>query len=117
MGPKNTRTADIHNQHQGELPLFYKLLDERMVHPGGDIPVNGTDLVPGLILAHLVKVHSLALEHAVILSRQRFTDQAVGANFNLPDFLENLAWNHGTGNWSKIFWITVSLVISSASAS
>src|ERR1039458_5343374 len=100
-----------------ELALLHELLDERMVHPRGDIPVNRADLIARLVLAHLVEVHPLTLKDAMVLAGQRLANEAVGPNLNLPDLLENLARDHGTGSSSNIFWMTISLVFSSASAS
>ena len=114
---EQARAADVHHQHQRQLAFLDELLDERMVHPRGDVPVDRADLVAGLVFAHLVEVHPLALEDAVVLAGQRLAHQPVGANLDLPDLLEDLAGNHGTGSSSKIFWMTISLVFSSASAS
>ena len=51
------------------------------------------------------------------MARQRLAYQPVGPNLNLPYLLEYLARDHGTGSSSKIFWMIISLVFSSASAS
>ena len=66
-----------------------------MVHPSGDVPINGADFIPGLILAHLVKIHPLTFEYAVVLARERFAHEPVGADLDLADFLDDFAGNHG----------------------
>ena len=74
-----------------------------MIHPRRDVPIDGPDIISRLVFAHLVEIHPLALEDAVILARQRLAHEAVGANLNLPDLLEDLARNHsyGTGRLIK----------------
>ena len=87
-------TAHVHDEHEREFALLDEFLDERMVHPRGDVPVNGAHVVAGLVFAHLVEVHALAFEDGMVLARERFGHDAVRANLDLPDFFENLAGNH-----------------------
>ncbi len=84
-------TAHVHDEHEREFALLDELLDERMIHPRSDVPVNTRHVVAGLVFAHLVEVHALALEDGMILARERFGHDAVGAQLDLPDFFENLA--------------------------
>src|SRR4051812_20714438 len=101
-----------------------------MIHARRDIPIDRPHFVAWLILAHLLEVHSLPFEDAVVLARHRFVHEPQRSQLNLPDFFENLLRDHrlslntssppahhGTGSSSKIFWMIVSLVFSSASAS
>jgi hypothetical protein len=85
--------AHVHDEHEREFAFLDELLDERMVHPRGDVPVNRAHVVAGLVFAHLVEVHALALEDGMILARERFGHDAVRAQLDLPDFFENLAGN------------------------
>ena len=117
MGAKQSRAADVHHQHQRQFAFLDELLYERMVHPRRDVPIDGPDIISRLVLAHLVEVHPLALKDAMVLPGQRLAHQPVSPNLDLPDLFEDLAGNHGTGNSSKIFWMMISLVFSSASAS
>ena len=85
-----TRTEDsgagkIDNQHHSELPLLDKLLDERVVHARRNIPINRADFIAGLVLANFIEVHSLALENAMVLTRQRFIHKPKTAQLDLPN--------------------------------
>src|SRR5687768_4435310 len=52
-GAEEARAGEIDNQHDCELAFLDKLLDERMIHPRGDIPIDRADFVAGLIFADL----------------------------------------------------------------
>src|SRR6185369_16711938 len=93
---EQARATQIDNEHEGQLALLHEFFDERVVHAGGHIPIDGAHLIPGLILAHLLKVHPLAFEDAMILASEAFADQAIGAQLDLADFLKDLARNHGS---------------------
>ena len=86
--------AHVHDEHEREFAFLDELLDERMVHPRGDVPVNGAHVVAGLVFAHLVEIHPLPFEDAVVLACERFGHEPVRAQLDLPDFFENLAGNH-----------------------
>ena len=86
--------AHVHDEHEREFAFLDEFLDERMVHPRGDVPVNRAHVVAGLVFAHLVEVHALAFEDGMVLARERFGHDAVRAQLDLPDFFENLAGNH-----------------------
>jgi len=65
-----------------------------MVHPRGDVPIDSAHFVAGLVLAHLVEIHALAFEHTMVLAGQGLAHQPISAQFDLPDFFENLARDH-----------------------
>src|SRR5262245_24247119 len=52
----NSRAADIHDEHQGELAFLHEFLYERMIHPGGDVPIDRAHFIARLIFAHLFEV-------------------------------------------------------------
>ena len=68
-----------------------------MVHPRGDIPIDGPNFVAGLVFANFVKVHPLALKGRVVLPGQTFGDQSTRANLDLPDLAEQFWGNSGLG--------------------
>ena len=86
--------AHVHDEHEREFAFLDELLDERMIHPRRDVPVNRAHVVAGLVFAHLVEVHALALEDGMVLARERFGHDAVRAQLDLPDFFENFSRNH-----------------------
>src|ERR1700736_1066763 len=65
-GSEISRSTDINYQKYGELTLLRELLDERTPGTSRHVPVDSPNLVPGAVFAHLVEVHSPALEHRVV---------------------------------------------------
>ncbi len=69
--------AEIDHQHERQFAFFDKFFDKWMIHARRDIPINGADFIPRLVLAHLLKVHALPLsEDAMILSAEGFQKPA-----------------------------------------
>ncbi len=97
---KQTGAADIHYQHQRQFAFLDEFLDEGMIHAGRHVPINGAHLVTRLILADLVEIHPLPLEHAMVLPSERFTHEPIRANLDLPDFFKYFARNHRLPNLS-----------------
>ncbi len=87
--------AQVDQQHQRQLAFLGVHLYERLIHPGGHVPVDRSNLVAGRVLAHLLEVQPLPLERAVVLPGQRLGHETLSAQLNLPDFLENLLRDHG----------------------
>jgi len=52
----------IHDEEDRELALLHERLHEGMAHPGRDVPVDGTEVVALLILAHLREFDALPAE-------------------------------------------------------
>ena len=59
---EQSRAAQVHQEHHGQLAFLDEFFDERMVHARGDVPIDGAHVVARLIFAHLVEIHSLPLE-------------------------------------------------------
>ncbi len=78
--------ADVHDQHDGQFPLFGELLDESGSEPRRYVPIDRADLVAGLILADLLEVHPAALEDAVVIARENSLDETLGLDFERADF-------------------------------
>ena len=121
-----SRGADVHQQKDRELALLGELLDERAAGARRDVPIDGAHLVAGAVFAHLVEVHAAAFEHRMICAGQTVVDHAARADLQLPhaahDGLGRFgrcppACDQGTGSVFKIFSITSSEVMFSASAS
>src|SRR5437764_15282544 len=60
--------AGIDDEHDRQLAFLNEALDEGMPHPRGDVPVDGADVVAGLVFAHLLEGDAGTLENAVILA-------------------------------------------------
>jgi hypothetical protein len=45
----------VDDEHHGHLALFDEDLDEGLVHPRRDVPVDRADVVAGLVRAHLAE--------------------------------------------------------------
>ena len=53
---------------------------------GGDVPVNGADVVAGDVFADFLKFHALAFEYGVVAAGEDIVDGAARADFDAPDF-------------------------------
>ena len=84
-GAEKGTGADIDQQHNGELPFFFKNFAERMPETGRDIPVNKTDIVAGCIFPDLFKRHAFPLESTVVLTREQVTGEFFAFDLKLPD--------------------------------
>ena len=83
--------TDIKHDHHRHLPLLGELLDIGLPGAGGDVPVDGADLVARRVGADLLEVHPASLEDALVLSRERRLDKAARAQLEAADLAENLA--------------------------
>ena len=61
-------TGNIHQQHNGQLALFFEHLHVRLIEASGHIPVNVAYVIAKLIFAHLGKCHTPTLESRMILT-------------------------------------------------
>ena len=93
---KAARSAGVDHEHHGELAFLLEHLDIGSTHPGGHVPIDGADIVPRLVLAHLRELHPLALEYRVVVARKEIVHHGAGMNIDQVYFSENLFGNHGS---------------------
>ena len=111
---------DVHHEENRQLSLFAVPLDVRDARAGGDVPVDGTDIIADGVRTHLVKLDALALERRMIIATQLVVDQLVGEDSDLPHLghqLFDVNRHYGTGTSFKILSMRPSAVMPSASAS
>ncbi len=89
--------AEVHDEHDGQLPLLLEDLDEGVVEAGGDVPVDRPDVVAVLVLPHLGELHPAPLEDAVVFPGEDLVDDAPGLDLDLPDLLQQLSSVHSGG--------------------
>src|SRR5206468_3676631 len=85
----------VEQQQDGQLALLDEALDERVAHAGGDVPVDGADVVAGLVLADLLKGDAGALEDAAVLAAEQVLDGAAGPELEAADLADDFAGEHG----------------------
>ena len=70
-------SAHVHDKHHRQLAFLGEFFHIGVPHARGDIPVNGADLIAGLVFTNLLEVHAPALENAPVLARERcFNERA-----------------------------------------
>ncbi len=87
--------AAIHRQQHGQLALFDKALDEGMAHARGHVPVDGANVVAGLVRAHVLEGNARAFENAVIFAAQQVLDGAARLQLKPAYLADDFAWQHG----------------------
>ena len=93
-GAELLAAAAIDHQQHGQLAFLDEALDERMAHAGGDVPVDGADVVAGLILAHLLEGDAGALEDGVIFAAEQILDGAAGLQLQAADLTNDFTRQH-----------------------
>src|SRR2546425_1896733 len=109
-----------------------------MAHSRRHVPVNRPEVVSLLVLAHLRELDALSTEHRSVFAREERADQGAGAELDALDLAEHFGRDetpagaerrclgtptilafvpHGTPTASRIFPMTRSESMSSASAS
>src|SRR5205085_10003878 len=88
-GAEVRAAAAIDEQHDGQLALLDEALDEGVAHAGGDVPVDGADVVAGLVLAHLLEGDAGALEDAVVLAAEQVLDGTPGQALEVTDLADD----------------------------
>ena len=114
---KRPACRQIHEKHDGELPLFDEALHIRVTHAGGYIPINGTNLIAGSVFANFIKLHPPTFEDTLVFSGKDVVNRFAGIDFDVTNFLCQFFGNQGTSTVSNICFTISSDVFSSASAS
>ena len=104
-----------HEEH-GELALLEIALDVGRAEAGGDVPVDGADVVAGLVLAHFGELDPAAAERAGVLAGHDVAHEVAGGDLQPPHLARDLLRTHGTGTASRIRRTTSSGPMPSASA-
>ncbi len=91
------RTGDVHQEENGEFPFLAEAFDKGGAHAGGDIPVNGPDVVARDILADFVEFNPMSLEHGVVLAGEMLVYEPVGDQADLPHLLHQFFDVEGHG--------------------
>ena len=65
-----------------------------MAHARGDVPVDGADVVAGLVLADLLEGDAGALEDGVILAAEQVLDGALRLQLQTTNLTNDLARQH-----------------------
>ena len=65
-----------------------------MAHAGGDVPVDGADVVAGLIFADLLEGDAAALEDAVIFAAEQILDGPAGPELQAANLAKDFAGKH-----------------------
>ena len=129
-GAEPRARGDVDREIDVELALLAVFLDVRDVHAGGHVPVDGADIVTRLVLADLFEVEPRSTKHASVRPDERLVREDPRLDLDLLDHAEDLRWDvplprrrmkhgghYGTATLSRTRPMTISGVISSASAS
>jgi len=102
IGSETLRTTHVHDEHDGQFAFLPELLDIRIARPGRDIPVDGADVVPGLIRSYLLEFDAPTLEGRVVLTSEQFAGQPRGEDLDPPDLLEQFGGDHGRASVASL---------------
>src|SRR5205085_3627732 len=80
----------VHEEQDGQLALLDVPLEERLAHAGGDVPVDGPDVVAGLVGADVGEGQAGALEGAVVLAAEQVLDGPAGAEVQAADLADDV---------------------------
>ena len=124
--------ADIDHEQDREFAFFGEEFHMGFSGAGGDVPINGADVVAGNVVSNTIKIHAAALEDTGVAPGERIIDETIRADFHAPDAAEDFRsasfvldadrrvgfrFDHGTGNSSRMRVMIFSLSSPSASAS
>jgi hypothetical protein len=84
------RRAHVEEEGDHQLALLHETLYIRSAHARGDVPVDGANVVAGLVFAHLVELHPLSLEHAVVFAGEDVVHHAARRDLDAPHFFQDV---------------------------
>ena len=85
MGAETVGSAHVNQQHDRHLALLFKYLDIRVVQTGGHVPVDASDIVAILILAHFAECHAAPFEGTMVFARKQLPGKPAGFDFYFAD--------------------------------
>ena len=86
--------TEVDQQHHCQFPFFAKQLDIGLVAAGGNVQIDGADVVANLVGSHLFKLDAPAFEGGMPGTGQQFVDLVRRSNLNASDFLNDFTWDH-----------------------
>ena len=88
--PEVLRGAGINDQHDRQLALLDVAFHVYLAGAGGHVPVDGADLVAGLVGTNFLELHAPPLENRVVLASKAVGNQPLGADLDMADFLHQV---------------------------
>ena len=86
----------VGHQHQRELTLLDVALDVGLAESGGDLPVDGANVVARYVGANLVELDTPALEDRDVLAGQYVGDLSPGSDLDLANPLDDVFREQGS---------------------
>ena len=81
--------AAIDGQEDRQLAFLDEALDERMAHARGDVPIDGANVVAGLVGADFLEGEAGAFEDGVVLAAEQILDGAPRRQLQAPDLADH----------------------------
>ena len=85
---KISASAEVNGEEDGHLAFLDESLDVGLACTGGNIPVDGANVIAGCIFAYLIELHAPSFEDTFVLAGKARVDRPGGVYLNLPDFLD-----------------------------
>ena len=89
-GAEGLGAGDVDEEEDGEAALLGEALGLRGAGAGGDVPVDGADVVAGVVFADLLELEALAVERRAPVARQPLVHEAVGEDADGADLPHEL---------------------------
>jgi hypothetical protein len=115
--PERERAGEVDRHDDRQLALLVESLDEGAADAGGDVPIDGADVIARYVLAHLGELQAVSAEGAPVGAREDLLDRPPAPDRETADLREELGGDHGTSTRARILRVTSSTGTASASAS